>query len=228
MSERTNPGANLRVRVAAPSDAAELLSIYAPYVEKTAVTFELAVPSLAEFEHRIAKTLERYPYLVAETAGGWPDRAPEIVGYAYAGPYKTRAAYDWSVETSVYVREDMRRRGIGRTLYQALEAALSAQGILNMNACIAYLEEEDEYLTRTSTRFHKSLGFRLVGVFRACGYKFDRWYDIAWMEKHLGDHRCAQPPARPFLDVAAGLFDPAPTQTRTTCKVLAGASTSPR
>lgn len=209
MPERPDLNATLRVRVAAPSDAAELLSIYAPYVEKTAVTFELAVPTVEEFERRIAKTLERYPYLVVETAGRWPDEPPEIVGYAYAGPFKTRAAYDWAVETSVYVREDMRRCGIGGMLYRALEAALRAQGVLNMNACIAYPAEEDEYVTHTSTRFHESFGFRMVGVFRQCGHKFGRWYDVSWMEKHLADHPDGQqPPIRPFGEIAGSLFAP--------------------
>lgn len=192
------PG-NLIVRPAAPEDAAALLEIYAPYVEKTAVTFEYAVPSAEAFAGRVARTLERYPYLAAEAEG-------RILGYAYAGPFKERAAYDWAVETTVYVREGERRRGIGRRLYEVLEGCLAAQGILNVNACIACPEREDEYLTRDSVDFHRRLGWRLAGEFRQCGCKFGRWYNMVWMEKHIGEHREDPPPVRPFPEILhAGL-----------------------
>ena len=107
----------LTIRTASVSDAPALLSIYAPYVEKTAVTFEYTVPSPEEFQTRIAHTLDRYPYLVAE-------RNREIIGYAYASAFKERAAYDWAVETSVYVSENARGTGAGTTLYKALELSL--------------------------------------------------------------------------------------------------------
>lgn len=192
------PG-NLIVRPAAPEDTAALLEIYAPYVEKTAVTFEYAVPSAEAFAGRVARTLERYPYLAAEAEG-------RILGYAYAGPFKERAAYDWAVETTVYVREGERRRGIGRRLYEVLEGCLAAQGILNVNACIACPEREDEYLTRDSVDFHRRLGWRLAGEFRQCGCKFGRWYNMVWMEKHIGEHREDPPPVRPFPEILhAGL-----------------------
>lgn len=184
-------GEGLRVRPAAPEDAAALLEIYAPYVERTAVTFEYAVPSVEDFAGRVARTLERYPYLAAEAEG-------RILGYACAGPFKERAAYDWAVETSVYVRQDERRRGIGRRLYEALERCLAAQGVLNLNACIACPEEPDEYLTRDSVEFHRRLGWRLVGEFRRCGCKFGRWYNMVWMERHIGPHLPDPPPVRPF------------------------------
>ena len=118
-----------RIRVAQEQDAGALLKIYAPYVEKTAVTFEYTVPGAEEFAGRIARTLQKYPYLLAERAG-------QIVGYAYAGPFHARAAYDWAVETSVYVRQDQRKMGTGRALYHALEDVLRMQNILNVNACI--------------------------------------------------------------------------------------------
>ena len=110
---------DLTIRAAAPADAAALLEIYAPYVEKTAVTFAYAVPSAEEFAGRIARTLERYPYLIAMAEG-------RIMGYACAGPFKERAAYDWAAETTVYVRRDGRRRGTGRALYAALERSPEA------------------------------------------------------------------------------------------------------
>ena len=128
------------IRIATEDDAKELLAIYAPYVENTAITFEYTIPTLEEFTDRIRQILKKYPYLVAERNG-------EILGYAYASPFHQREAYGWSVETTVYVREDSKRLGIGKELYKALERALSMQNIINLNACIGYPVIEDEYLT---------------------------------------------------------------------------------
>ncbi len=169
------------IRVATQRDAEALRAIYAPYVQETAVTFEYDIPSVAEFARRIGDTLQRYPYLAAECAG-------TVVGYAYAGPFQSRPAYDWSVETSIYVGQGHRRQGVGSSLYGALEAALRAQGILNINACIACAREADPFLPADSIPFHEQAGFRPVGRFHKCGYKFERWYDILWMEKHIGPH----------------------------------------
>ena len=177
------------IRMASAADAAALRAIYAPYVEKTAVSFEYTVPAAETFAQRIKAVLRRYPYLVAEMQG-------EPVGYAYAGPFQQRAAYDWAAETSVYVREDCRGKGIGRRLYTALEEALRQQGIANAYACVAFPPEEDPYLTRDSVAFHEQMGYRLVGRFHQCGYKFYRWYDMVWMEKFIGPH--PERPERPF------------------------------
>lgn len=175
------------IRSACPADAPALLAIYRPYVETTAVTFELETPSREEFARRIAGTLNKYPYLIAEEAG-------EIRGYAYAGPFKERAAYDWSVETTVYVRAEDRGRGYGAALYGALEEKLRAMGIRNLYACIACTgDENDPYLTSASPRFHRRMGFMLCGTFHQCGCKFGRWYDMIWMEKHLGGHPDSPP-----------------------------------
>ena len=176
----------IMIRVATPDDAKALLALYAPYVEQTAITFEYEVPSVEEFRERIKHTLERYPYLVAEMDG-------TPVGYAYVSPFKERAAYDWAVETSIYVGMEYKRLGIGRKLYDELERILKQQGILNVNACIAYPREEDEHLTMDSVHFHERLGYRMVGCFHDCGYKFDRWYDMVWMEKMIGEHISGQP-----------------------------------
>ena len=169
------------IRTATLADASELLKIYTPYVIGTAVSFEYEVPTVEEFKKRIKNTLQKYPYLVAEQNG-------EILGYAYASSFHTRAAYAWSVETSIYVRQDRKKLGIGRLLYAELERLLKQQNILNLYACIAYPEKEDEYLTKDSVRFHEHLGFKLIGEFHKCGYKFKRWYNIVWMEKHIGEH----------------------------------------
>ena len=185
---------NFHLRIAKPEDAEEILKVYAPYVEKTAITFEYEVPSVEEFRGRIENTLQHYPYLVAEDETG-------ILGYAYAGRFQTRAAYDWAVETSIYIRMDQKRRGLGRILYDALEEGLKEQGILNVNACIACTDQEDEHLTNDSIYFHKHLGYRLVGQFYQCGYKFGRWYDMVWMEKLIGEHLPMQPRPRTFDEV---------------------------
>ena len=170
------------LRMARPEDAAALLAVYAPYVEETAVSFEYDVPSVAEFAARIARTLEKYPYLSA-----WVDG--EAAGYAYASPFHSRRAYGWGVETSIYVRRDLRRLGLGRALHGALEEILRLQNILNMNACIAVpCGESDPFLSWDSPRFHERLGYRTVGRFSQCGYKFGRWYDMIWMERLIGDH----------------------------------------
>ena len=169
------------IRKATEKDAESLVKIYAPYVEKTAITFEYEVPSVAEFRERIRNTLKKYPSLVAEQKG-------EILGYAYVGPFHDRPAYDWAVETSIYVDHNKKNMGIGRKLHDALEEVLKERGFLNMNACIAYPEVEDEYLTRNSVEFHSHLGYELIGEFHKCGYKFHRWYNMVWMEKIIGEH----------------------------------------
>lgn len=188
-------GRDMKIRTASPRDGAALLKIYGPYVERTAITFEYRVPSVEEFSGRIERTLKQYPYFAAEFEG-------ELVGYAYAGPFHEREAYDWAVETSLYVAWDQRKMGIGRRLHDALETALREQGILNMNACVACpCGEADEYLTWSSLEFHRRLGYRLVGEFRQCGYKFGRWYNMAWLERHIGDHLGEQPVPKAFGDI---------------------------
>ena len=176
----------MSIQVAQIADAKKLLAIYAPYVRETAITFEYEVPTIEEFAVRIAHTLERYPYLVAKYNG-------EIVGYAYAGPLHERPAYDWAVETSIYVKHDKKGQKIGRALYDALEVQLRRQNIVNVNACIASPAIEDAHLTRDSILFHEKLGYQMVGEFHQCGYKFDTWYNMVWMEKMIGEHKVPQP-----------------------------------
>ncbi len=172
----------MKIRNASPDDAERLLEIYSYYVRNTAISFEYDVPTQAEFSRRIGDTLKRYPYLVLEEDG-------RAVGYAYAGVFKGRAAYDRSCEVSVYVDRGERRRGYGSALYGALEERLKERGILNMYACIASPAVEDEYLTGDSEAFHSRLGFVRVGEFHNCGFKFGRWYNMIWMEKIIGEHK---------------------------------------
>ena len=185
---------DILIRNASIDDAEALLNIYAYYIKNTAITFEYTVPSVEEFTERIRRTLEKYPYLVAESGG-------RILGYAYAGAFQPRAAYGWAVETSVYVHPDCRKQGVGNVLYEALEKILMLQNILNVNACIATPIQEDEHLTWDSVRFNEKMGYRMVGEFYQCGYKFDRWYNMAWMEKHLKEHEKNPLPVLAFRDI---------------------------
>lgn len=169
------------IRSAAVSDAERLLEIYEYYVVNTAITFEYDTPTLDEFKNRMEHTMSRYPYLVIEKDG-------RIEGYAYAGIFKDRAAYDRCVEVTIYIDRDARDSGLGRKLYEALEEELKKIGILNLYACIGYPIEEDEYLTKNSAEFHEHMGYKTVGEFHKCGYKYGRWYDMIWMEKFIGEH----------------------------------------
>lgn len=188
--------ANLIVRNARLEDAPALNEIYSDYVVNTAITFEDDILSDGAFKDRMAKVMSFYPYLVAEMDD-------KIIGYAYAGQFKNRSAYDWAVETTVYVKRGCDRMGVGSALYAALESALKGQGINNMYACIAVPKVEDEYLTLGSVRFHKKMGFKTVGRFVSCGCKFGRWYDMVWMQKMIGRH--VENPARP-VPYSANLY----------------------
>lgn len=181
----------ITIRTAHISDAEKLLEVYAPYVEKTAVTYEYTVPSTEEFAGRIEKTLKKYPYLVAL-------RSDEILGYAYAGAFIGRAASDWSQEMSIYLKDGAKGLGIGRALYTTLEKIAKLQNIHNLNAAIAYPEQEDEYLTLNSVQFHSHMDYKIVAKFNKCGYKFGRWYSLVWMEKIITEHEQTPSPFVPF------------------------------
>ena len=181
---------DMMIRLATVRDAAQIRRIYAPYVTDTAVTFEYDVPSTEEFEMRIRHTLQRYPYLVAVDEG-------RLVGYAYAGAFRPRAAYQHSVEVSIYVDQTEGGNGIGRKLYQELEQRLVLQNVFTVYACITMTERTgDPYLTDGSIRFHEKMGYTLAGRFHHCGHKFGRWYSMIWMEKEI----CSKPEKpEPFI-----------------------------
>jgi len=155
------------------------LGIYRPYVEETAVSFELDPPSVDEFTERVRRGLGTgYPWLLACVG----DR---IVGYAHAQPFRSRAAYARSVEMSIYLMRSERRKGYGRQLYFALENELRKRGYVNAYACIACCRRKDPFLTQASIRFHASLGYSRKGRFDDCAKKFGRLYSIVWMGKRL-------------------------------------------
>lgn len=172
----------ITIRTATVSDAPAILDIYGYYVANTAISMEYDVPSLAEFEKRVENTLENYPYLVAERDGN-------VIGYAYAGRFHPRAAFYPSAEVSIYIDRKAVKCGLGRRLYEEIEARLADQGILNVYASIAYTDVEDEYLTNNSTQFHEHMGYKKVAQFNNCCIKFGRWYHLIYMEKFLVEHQ---------------------------------------
>lgn len=176
-----NKADQIKLRTARIEDAARLVEIYSYYVTNTAVTFEWEVPSVEEFTQRIKDHQGKFPYIVAEYNG-------KIIGYAYSSLFRTRIAYSWCTETSIYIDKDFRRGGAGSILLNELEKQLKEQNYINVYACITYVEKEDEYLTHDSVEFHKKMGYTHVARFNKCGFKFNRWYDVVWMEKMLGDH----------------------------------------
>lgn len=165
-------------RLATPADAAALAAIYAPYVRDTVVTFETEVPDAGEFAQRIARIGAAYPWLLAELGG-------EAVGYAYASEYRTRRAYRWSVEVTVYLADAARRRGIGRGLYARLFGLLRAQGYVNAYGVVTLPNA-------ASVGLHEAMGFAPIGVHRHTGYKHGAWHDVGWWQQVL-----REPPSPP-------------------------------
>jgi len=185
---------DVSIRMATEADAEEILKIYSPYVTDTAISFEYDIPSVVEFTRRIKDILQMYPYIVAL-------EEKRIAGYAYASAFKERAAYNWAVETTVYLKQDCRGKGLGKKLYLTLEDILKRQNIINLNACIAYTSVEDVHLDNSSMAFHEHLGYSKVAHFTKCGYKFGTWYDMIWMEKMLGEHPDSPDPVIPITEI---------------------------
>jgi len=156
----------VRTRPATAADAVAIRDIYAPIVRDTTISFEAAPPDADEIRRRMRAGTVRLPWLVAETERG-------IAGFAYAAPFRTRPAYRWSVETSVYLASQARHRGTGRALYERLLADLRELGYVSAYAGIALPNE-------ASIRLHQAIGFAPVGVFPAAGYKLGRWVDVGW------------------------------------------------
>jgi len=166
------------IRLATEHDAEQIAAIYAPNVTYAIISFELEPPSADEMRRRIEVSLERYPWLVCERQG-------RVLGYAYAGAHGSRAAYQWSVDVSVYVHKDARRAGVGRALYASLVAALEVQGFYNAYAGATLPNP-------ASVGLHKAVGFRPVGVYRGVGYKLGAWRDVVWWHLPLRE-RVAEP-----------------------------------
>lgn len=168
------------IRPVAAADAAAVLNIYKPYIETTAVTFETSIPAVEEFAERINTITEKYPWLVAENEG-------KIIGYAYASKHRDREAYQWCVESSVYVQEDYHKKGIAKQLYQRLFEILQTGGYVNVYAGITLPNTK-------SHSFHTKMGFEPIGVYKNIGYKLGKWHDVAWLVKTINEH-CIDPAA---------------------------------
>jgi len=172
---------DISIRAASPADIPAITQIYAHAVRHGTASFELEPPDEAEMAARLQALLKgRYPYLVAESGGA-------VVGYAYAGPYRARPAYRFSVENSVYVAPEAHRRGIGRVLLEALIAECETRGYRLMIAVIG------DSAQAPSIELHRAAGFKLVGAFEGVGYKFDRWLDTVLMQRPLGKGSSAPP-----------------------------------
>ncbi len=161
----------IKLRIARLNDCGALSSIYKHYVNNTSVSFENMAPNESEFKKRIEKTMIKYPFLVAEYNNG-------VVGYAYASEYRTRAAYQWTAELSVYVAHEHIGEGVGTCLYSALLEMLKQQNICTVCAGITYPNERSVYL-------HEKLRFIYSGKLSSVGYKNGKWHDLMWYVKQL-------------------------------------------
>lgn len=162
---------NKKIRLATENDSESLLTIYGEYIRNTAVTFETDIPSVVEFSNRIRNVLESTPWLVCEING-------ENVGYAYASKHRERAAYQWSVDVTVYINPQFHRKYIATALYTALIELLKIQGYYSTYAGVSLPNVNSE-------GFHESFGFKPVGVFHNVGYKFGEWRDVKWFELRI-------------------------------------------
>lgn len=170
---------NMHCRPAVPADASRLVEIYAPYVANTAISFAVQPPVEEEF---LAKLASPYPFLVCQEQG-------RVVGYAYAGPYRSREAYRWDVELSIYVEAAAVGRGVGKRLLGGLLALLKAQGYQNVYSCITLPNPG-------SIGLHRSFGFQQIALFENAGYKLGAWRSVVWLHLPIGD--CPVPPREPM------------------------------
>jgi len=161
-----------RLRLAAPADAAQIAAIYAPFCLETAVSFETTAPDEGQIRERISTLMQRYPWLVAVSETG------DVLGYAYAGKHRERAAYRWSVDFTAYLAPEVKRREIGTALYRALMKICQSLGYYRAFAGITLPNE-------ASVRLHEKIGFRPIGVYRRVGFKLGRWHDVGWWSLDL-------------------------------------------
>ncbi len=162
----------MTIRIAEPSDTEAVAAIYAPVVRDTAISFELEPPSAEEMRSRIVATLKALPWLVSLDGHG------AVNGYVYASKHRERAAYQWSVDVTAYVREDARGQGVGKRLYAQLFGELVRLGYFQAFAGIALPNE-------ASVALHESLGFEPLGIYRKVGFKHGAWRDVGWWQKQL-------------------------------------------
>ena len=178
---------SLVIRTAEAGDAEQVAAIYAPFVVDSYTSFETEPPDGAEMRGRIHELTRTHPWLV------WV-RGDEVLGYAYASTHRSRAAYQWCVETTVYIKAGSRRGGIGRRLYEALFAVLELQGFQMAYAGVSLPNEG-------SVGLHEALGFTPVGVYQAAGFKLGSWYDVGWWQRAVQPPRPNPEPPLPFAEI---------------------------
>ena len=176
-----------RVRLATPDDGPSCAAIYAPYVTGTVISFELEPPDGAEMAGRIGRIQARTPWVVVELDG-------DVRGYAYGSRHRDRPAYDWTVETTVYVDAGFHGRGLGRTAMTALLAVLRRQGF---HLAVAGITPPNP----GSVGLHRALGFERIGKFDAIGWKFGAWQGVEWFGLELGERAAAPEPVCPLPDL---------------------------
>jgi phosphinothricin acetyltransferase len=180
----------LRLRAATADDAAAIAALYAPYVEGSIISFETEAPDAGAMRGRIEAGGDLYPWLAAV------DDADGLVGYAYASAFRPRPAYRYTVETTVYVRQGLHGRGIGRFLYAPLLAILEAQGFTQAFGAITLPNP-------ASAALHERLGFVRAGTYRQVGWKQDGWWDVGLWQRSLAPMQVAPIELKPWRDVAA-------------------------
>lgn len=179
-----------KIRQVQLSDGEQILKVYAPFITDTCISFEYTVPTLAEFTQRIKNISSEYPYLVLEQEG-------EILGYAYAHRYLERAAYNWDVEVTIYLAPQAQGKGLGVILYDALEKLMALQNIKNLYSCITGDNVH-------SIEMHRAMGYEFIGTFPKAGFKHNRWLDVVWMAKTIGEKEQAPLPFVKFPEVEIG------------------------
>jgi phosphinothricin acetyltransferase len=177
----------INFRLAIGADACGMLDIYAPYITNTSITFETELPSANAFSERMENYLQDFPWLVCELN-------EKIIGYAYASRYRERTAYQWSVESSVYIHRDFMKLGIARTLYSVLMEILKKQGFMNVYAVINLPNEP-------SVTFHEKFGFRHFADYKNVGFKLGLWKTVGWWQIQLNEYTDEPAPPLKFSEM---------------------------
>ncbi len=175
------------IRFVQENDASDILKIYTPYIDETAITFEFETPTLMEFADRIRNISAEYPYIVCF-------EGEKMIGYAYAHRHMERAAYQWNAELSVYLDQNYLSQGVGSLLYKVLIELLQMQNVHNVYGCVTMPNENSE-------RLHGRLGFKTVGIYHNAGYKCGLWHDVAWYEKEIAQYEMEPEPFMPIEKV---------------------------
>ena len=175
------------IRIANFADASSILKIYAPYIENTSYTFETEVPTIDAFKERINSYLENWPWLVCEVDG-------VVAGYAYGAKHRERTAYQWSIESSVYVHDDYQRIGLAKALYTALIDILKLQGFRNLYAVINLPNDKSVF-------FHENMGFEYFATYKSVGYKLGRWKNVGWWQLQLNEYSVEPEPPVKFSEM---------------------------